>query len=194
MNPEEYFAKHIYAVKLDSEGYPTDLVEEWVSSAPAYMYGDLGWIYSLSGTHLAWENHAPHHLMDMGTYVFAIGSDAEPVRLGEEAWRPSLAGKYAVYWDTSLRFVDLDTMQAGSLDPLGDFATAGPTYAAYYRTIETGDSYYYEIVARGYTGQYEQMLVETDIDPYFLAPIATSESRVAFMIDEVLHLFEWQGR
>jgi hypothetical protein len=194
MNPEEYFAKHVYAVELDSEGYPKDSIQEWVSTAPAYMYGDLGWIYSLSSTHLAWENHAPHGLTDMGTYVFKIGSETEPARLGEEAWRPSLAGDYAVYWDTSLRFVDLGTMEAGSLDPQGDFATAGPTYAAYYRTIETSDSYYYEIVARGYKSGHEQVLAETEIDPFFSAPIAASESRVAFVIDGVVRLFEWQGR
>lgn len=196
MNPEEFFWEHVYAVELDSEGYPAGQAEEWVT-APAYMYGELGWIYSLSRTHFAWENHAPHHLIDAGSYVFEIGSEAEPVKLGNESWRPSLAGDYAVYFEgdpVGLMSMNLTTGEEQTLDPLGDFATAGPTFAAYSRMIESGDSYTYEIVAKGYTGGYEQVLAETDVDPYFLPPIAVSESRVAFLIDEQLYLYEWQGR
>jgi hypothetical protein len=31
------------------------------------------------------------------------------------------------------------------------------------------------------------------VDPYFLAPIAASATRIAFILDGVVHLFEWQG-
>ena len=192
-NPEEYWAKHIYTVEVDPEGRPAGEAREWVSMAPAYMYGDSGWVYSLSGTHLAWENHAPHHLTDAGTSAFAFGDDAVPFKLGTESWRPSLAGEWAVYYDSTLMAMDLTTMVEQEIDPRGDYATAGPTFAAYYRMVEAADSYTYEIVARGYTGTYEQVIAETEIDPYFSAPIAASGAHIALVLDDQVRLFEWQA-
>jgi hypothetical protein len=48
-------------------------------------------------------------------------------------------------------------------------------------------------VARGYTGKYEQVLLDDTGDPpWFLAPIAASGHRVAFALNGALHLFTWQ--
>jgi len=192
-DPEEYWAERIFAAEVDSQGLPTGTMDEVVSGAPAFMWGDSGWYYSLSSTHLAYENHAPHHLIDEGSYVFEIGGEMDPVRLGGNSYRPSVAGHYAVFWDGTLRYLDLETMSEEVIDPDGDFATAGPTYAAYFRSIQAGDFWTYELVARGYSGEHEQVLAETETDAYFLGPVATSESHLAFVIDGVVRLFEWEA-
>ena len=79
------------------------------------------------------------------------------------------------------------------IDPAGDFATAAPTYVAYFRPTPAGDGTIWAIVARGLTGSYEQVLLkDAGSPPWFLGPIATSAHRIAFAIDGVLHLFQWQ--
>lgn len=196
MNPEEYWAQRIYMVEVDPTGFPVDEPTELVSSAPAFVLGDSIWLYSFSGTHLAWENHEAHHSFDAGTYIMRIdGADGEflPQKLGGQAWRPSIAGDTVVYWDDALMAMDLDTMQVRTLDPEGDFATAAPTYAAYYRSVESADSWSYQILTRGYGSGRESVLAETDLDPYFSPAIATSATHVAAVIDDTLQLFEWQG-
>lgn len=196
MNPEEYWAQRIYMVEVDPTGYPVDEPAELVSSAPAFVLGDSIWVYSFSGTHLAWENHEAHHAFEAGTYIMRIGGtggELLPQKLGGQAWRPSIAADTVVYWDDALMAMDLDTMKVRTLDPEGDFATAAPTYAAYYRSVETADSWSYQILTRGYGSDQENLLAETDLDPYFSPAIATSATHVAAVVDEALLLFEWQG-
>lgn len=194
-NPEEYYAEHINLIRVNGDGNPVGEPDEVVSMAPAYMYGEGGWVYCLSSRYLAWENHAPHHLTDMGTSVTDItDEEGMPLTVGIEAWRPTIGGDTIVYWDTTLMATDLESMATQELDPLGDFATAGPTFAAYYRSIETADDWTYEIVVKGYVTGDEQVLAETDLDPYFSAPIAVSARHAAFLVDDVVRLFEWQPR
>jgi hypothetical protein len=88
---------------------------------------------------------------------------------------------------------DLVSQRVWEVDPLGDFPAAAATFTAYYRTVETPDELSWKIVARGYSGTYEQVLAETSLDPYFSAPIAASGARVAFLLDGAVHLFEWRG-
>jgi hypothetical protein len=191
-NPDEYWNHHIYVLDVNAKGEPVGEPAEVVSSAPAYMLGDSMWFYSLSGTHLAWENATAHRMFDAGTYVTELESEAEPQKVGNEGWRPSIGGNTVVFWEDSLRAFDLATGQTREIDPMGDFATAGPTYVAYYRTDHTGEVWTWDIVAKGYSGSYEQVLAETSLDPYFSAAIATSAKRVAFILDDVVRLFEWQ--
>ena len=63
---------------------------------------------------------------------------------------------------------DLATGQTREIDPMGDFATAGPTYVAYYRTDQTGEVWTWDIVAKGYSGGYEQVLAEDVPGPLLL--------------------------
>jgi hypothetical protein len=192
-NPEEYWDQHIYVVEVDAKGEPVGEPTELVSSAPADVLGDSTWFYSLSSTHMAWENAVGHHLTDAGTYVMELSSEAEPQKVGNEAWRPSIGGNTIVYWDSGLKAADLATGQVRELDSQGDYATAAPTYAAYFRTVESGDTVNYDIVARGFTGDYEQVLATTTLEPYMSPAIAASAHRVAFIVDDAVHLFEWQG-
>ena len=83
---------------------------------------------------------------------------------------------------------------AKTLDPAGDYAAAAPTYAAYFRPTPAGDGTSWAVVAKGYTGTYEQVLLDdTGAPPWFLPPIAVSDHHVAFAFDGTLHLFTWQG-
>ena len=88
---------------------------------------------------------------------------------------------------------DLGSGEITNLDPQGDFASAAPTFAAYFRPRQEGDLTVYEIVARGYTGTYEQTL-GTQEDPPWLSPlISASANHVAFIVAGTVHVFEWQG-
>jgi hypothetical protein len=79
------------------------------------------------------------------------------------------------------------------LDPRGDFPTAAPTYAAYFRPVEANGQTEFEIVARGYEGAYEQVLATASLDPYFLPRIGAAGRHIAFILDDTVRLFEWQS-
>ena len=192
-NPDEYLNEHIFVVKVDDSGKPVSAPNELVSSAPADALGDSVWVYSLSSEYLAWENAVGHHLTDAGTYVTALTGEGESLKVGNEAWVPSIGGGTVVYRDGGLEATDLVSQKAWEVDPLGDFPAAAPTYVAYYRTVESADAVGWEIVARGYDGAYEQVLGKTSLDPFLSAPIAASGAHVAFLLDDVVHLFEWRG-
>jgi hypothetical protein len=192
-NSEEYQDQRIYVVEIDAKGKPVSAPNELISSAPSDALGDSTWVYSLSSDYLAWENAVGHRLIDAGTYVVDVAGQSEPLKVGNEAWQPSIGGSTVVYWDGSLMASDLATQNTWQIDPLGDFPAAAPTYAAYYRTVETTDQLSWDIVARGYSGSYEQVLATTSLDPYLSAPIAASAAHVAFLLDGEVRLFEWRG-
>jgi hypothetical protein len=109
-------------------------------------------------------------------------------------WRPSTAAGKVVYTDAGLVTADLNTGAGpASLDPLGDFASAAPTFAAYFRPTESDGASVYDIVARGYTGTYEQTLGSQPDPPWLSASIAVSAGHVAFIVEGVVHVFEWKG-
>ena len=191
-DPEEYSLVHIWGVTIDSKGAPQGDPVELVSEATAYTQGDYGWSYSLSGTHLAWENATTVGTFDPGLYRMDLGSK-QPVIVGNEVWRPSLGGNILVYTDVGLVTMNADGGDAKALDPLGDFASAASTFAAYFRSVDNAGTTTYQIVARGFTGAYEQVLGEQTDAPWLSAPIAASDHHVAFITDDTAHVFEWQG-
>jgi hypothetical protein len=92
----------------------------------------------------------------------------------------------------------VETAQFGStkattLDASADFATAAPTYAAFFRPKVSGSGTVWAVVARGYKGAYEQVLLDdTGSPPWLLSPVAASAHRIAFAFGGKLHLFSWQ--
>jgi hypothetical protein len=161
----------------------------------ASILGDSSWTYSLGETFLAWEQAAAVGALDTGTYVLDLSNmPAGPQSIGTEAWRPSIGGDTLVYWENGLKALDLKTGEKREIDPKGDFPAAAPTFAAYFRPIESGDGTTYEIVARGLTGGYEQVLAQQADAPWLSPAIAASGKRVAFVADGTLHVFDWKGR
>lgn len=191
-NPDEYWRMPIFGALLDSQGRPVDTPTRLVPSAVASILGDSGWTYSLSATFLAWEQATEIEGATTGTHVVDIGT-LEMQSLGPDAWRPSLSEDKLVYWENGLAMLDLTSGESSALDPRGDFATAAPTFTAYYRPIDPPDGGY-EIVARGYEGRYEQVLAGQADAPWLSPTIAASSSRVAFIAGGVLHVFEWEAR
>jgi len=191
--PDQYWNQHVYMMEVDATGAPTGSRAELVSSATADKFGDLAWTYSLSDSYVAWENATPHRTFEAGTYAVGLDPLGMPLKVGGEAWLPSVAGPMVAYWDDGLQATDLATAKTWQIDPLGDYPTAAPTYVAYFRSGEQTDQLEYEIVARGYSGTYEQVLGTTPMDPYFLARIAAAGTHIAFILDSAVRLFEWQG-
>ena len=108
-----------------------------------------------------------HRMFDAGTYVVSLGPPGMPRQIGEEAWLPSVSDNTVVYWENGLMAADLAGERTWQIDPLGDFPTAAPTYAAYFRPVEANGETKFEIVARGYEGAYEQVLATASLDPVF---------------------------
>ncbi len=192
-NPDEYWEMPVFASLLDSQGRPVDEPTCVVPSAVTYILGDAGWTYSLSRTFLAWEQGAEKDGLTPGTHVLDLGT-LEVQALGPDSWRPSLAEHQVVFWNEGLVRLDLLTGERSRLDPLGDFATAGSTFAAYYRpTGPSGSGTGYEIVARGNEGAHEQVLTQQADAPWLSAAIATSQRHVACLAAGTLYLFEWKA-
>ena len=191
-NPEENWLERIYGVEIDFTGEPQGEPTELVHAATSWVLGDSVWTYSLSSTHLVWETATAIDAYDPGTYKMDLDS-FQPLIVGNEAWRASVAGDSVVYYQDGLKVAGLATDQVRELDPLGDFPSAAPTFAAYFRSASSPDGSGYEIVARGYSGSYEQALGQPRDPPWLSAAIAVSETHVAFIGDDGVHLFEWQG-
>lgn len=194
-NPEEYRLMPIYA-SFVGVGAGTD-IEPWalVPSAVASITGDATWTYSLGTTFVAWEQAAAAGGLETGTYVQDVTSLlAKPQSIGTDAWRPSICFDNLVYRQNGLEVLDLKTGEKREIDPDGDFPTAAPTFAAYYRPVESGDGTQYEIVARGLKGNYEQVLGRQADAPWLSPSIAADGQYVAFVADGTLHIFKWQGR
>ncbi len=192
-NPDEYYLLKIFGVQVDSNGRPLGDPIELVSSATAFALGDAVWTYSLSDAHLAWEQAASVDLFEPGTYIMDLAS-RQPLVVGQEAWRPSVASGQVAYYENGLKVADISTGNVREIDPSGDFPAAAPSYAAYFRSVQTGDESAWEIVARGYDGNHEQVLGRQYYPPWLSPLIGVSGNRVAFTADGVTHLFEWQSR
>ncbi len=194
-DPENYWLVPIYAEFVSFGAGTENEPMELVPSAVAAVAGDASWTYSLSETFIAWEQAAAVGGLDTGTYVLDLMDlTAEPRLIGSEAWRPSLYLDRLVYWENGLQFLDLKTGEEREIDPEGDFPTAAYSFAAYYRPVETADGTAYEIVARGLTGGYEQVLAQQVDVPWLSPSIAAAGRHVAFVADSTLHVFEWEGQ
>jgi len=183
----EYWRMRIVGVRVDEDGAPVGSLVTMVSAALAFAMGDSSWQYSLSSGRLTWENHAEIDGYDIGTHVLRTDmSDHEWI--GADSWRPTLWDDLLVYKSDDLRLYDLATGATRAIDPSGDFATAGPTFAAFYKPSSSG-SY---LVARGYGGMHEQILGDLSTPPYFCPPAAVATRHIAYAFDDQIHLFEWQ--
>jgi hypothetical protein len=183
--PEEFWTERILMTHVNDSGAPTGAVTEMVPMALAFALGDSSWQYSLSRTCLAWENGDAAG-GDVGTNVIEIDTDTYG-SIGADAWRPSLWQHTLVYYDNGLKITDLSAGGVHGFAPDGDFPTAGPDFAAYYRMVDGGT----EIVARAYDGSYEQVLGTNPDPPWFCPPISVSPGYIAFTIGNAVHLFRW---
>jgi hypothetical protein len=177
------------AVKVDDSGAAAGSAVTLVSSALAFALGDSGWQYGLSSERIAWENGATITGYGPGTHVMQTDTSGH-VALGGEAWRPSLWQDLLVFQDGSLKVTDLSSDQTRTVDPSGDFATAGPTFAAYYRPGSAGSS----LIVRGYDGANEQILGELTQPPYFCPAISVSATHIAYAFEGAIHVFSWQAQ
>ncbi len=182
--PDAWWDYTIKAASIDADGQPTGSAITLVDygSAIAATLGDSTWSYSLSDGYLAWEQQSDAGVIGIGSYVMDLGP-MEPWNVDSDAWRPSLYKERVVLTLNGVSYADfLESVK--TLDGAGDFATAAPTYAAYYRPTPSGDGTSWAVVAKGYTGKHEQVLLDdTGNPPWFLAPIATSGHHVAFTLD-----------
>jgi len=177
----------IIGTSVDGDGAPVGSPLTMVSSALAFAMGDSSWQYSLSSDRLTWENHAEIDGYGIGTHVLRTDMGGHKW-IGAGSWRPTLWGDLLIYKSDSLRLDDLATGATLAIDPSGDFATAGPTFAAFYKPSSSG-SY---LVARGYGGMHEQILGDLNAPPYFCSPVAVAAHHIAYAFDDEVHLFEWR--
>jgi len=190
-NPEELALIRIEAAAVDEAGEPTGAAAELVDGALAYSMGDSVWSYSLSSTHVSWETHEAIGTFDPGTYVMDFET-MQPTIVSPEAFAGSLGGNTLVYQEAGqIKLLDLSDGQTGLLDTQGTFPSAAPTYAAYFRSTRDSD---WQVVARGLTGAYEQVLAaSTGEPPWFLPPISVSPHRLAFVVGDRARVFVWQA-
>ena len=191
-SPDEYWDIAIKGASVDEQGRPTGASGTLVESAIASVIGDSTWTYSLSGSYLAWEQHTAAGGLDAGSYMMDLG-EMQPWLIDGEAWQPSLDNNRVAFARDGIEIAEFATGDSRQVDAAGTFPTAAPTYVAYFRPTPAGDGTTWAVAARGLTGSYEQVLLEdTGAPPWFLAPVATSANRIAFVIDGVLRLFQWQ--
>jgi hypothetical protein len=188
-NPDEYMNQRIVGNRVNDRGAPIGAADPLVPSALALTLGDSGWQYSLSGTRVAWENSVDNAGFGPGTHVMKTDGSGHQA-LGAEAWRPSLWGDLLLYQDGSLKVRDLGTGDTRTIDPSGDFATAGPSFAAYYKPGTAGSL----LVVRGYGGAHEQTLGELNQPPYFCPAISVSATHIAYAFEEQIRVFAWQAQ
>ena len=191
--PDEYWEWAIKGAPVDKHGKPTGATGTLVESAIAATTGDSTWSYDLSQGFLTWEQQKASGGVDPGSYVMDLG-EMQPWLIDPEAWRPSLYKNRVVFTRDGVEYVDFAGATMKQMDSAGDFATAGPTYAAYFRGVPSGDGTAWAVVARGYKGLYEQVLLDdTGSPPWLSSAIAASATHIAFTANGVLHLFTWQS-
>jgi hypothetical protein len=188
-NPTEYWTERIKVIDIDVSGEAVGTATTVVPMALAFALGDSGWQYSLSDSWVAWENGTTTGSLGPGTHIVHTDGGGHQ-SVGEEAWRPALWGDLLVYQDGSLKVRDLAGGDIRVIDPSGDFATAGPTFAAYYRPSDAGAF----LVVRGYRGSHEQTLGELGQPPYFCPLLSVSEAHVAYAFENAVHVFAWQAQ
>lgn len=186
-NPTEYWRERILYTRVDESGAPTGAAGTLVDSALAFALGDSSWQYSLSSNRVAWEQATTGAGYGVGSHLLGMDLSGH-VLVGPSVWRPSLYEDLLVYWDNGLKVTDLAGGSTRDIDPSGDFATAGPTFAAYYRPGGPGSL----AVAKGYDGAHEQVLGELALPSYWCPPISVSTHHIAYAADAAAHLFEWR--
>jgi hypothetical protein len=195
VNPDEYWLMPISGSFVSVDPGSTNEPQLLVPSAIGSIMGDASWSYSLGETYLAWEQAAAVGGLNTGSYVIDLMNPAsEPKSLGANAWRPSVSGDNVVYTDGGLKLLNMTSGHKQDIDARGDFASAAPTFVAYFRPVTSGDSTQYEIVTRGLTSGQEQVLAQQSDAPWLSPAIAACGQHVAFVANEALHVFEWKGK
>jgi hypothetical protein len=190
-SPDEYWRMPIYGAFVSVSSGSANEPQSLVPRAIASIMGDAFWVYSLGETYLAWEQAAADGDFGTGTYVLNLMNPSQkPIDLGPDAWRPSVSLDKVAFWEDGVKVLNLSSGEEKTVDPNGDFPTAAPTYVTYFRP--SGDKY--QIVARGLTGAYEQVLAETTDAPWLSPPLAASGHYVAFVTNQTLHVFEWKAK
>jgi hypothetical protein len=192
--PDEWWENTIKSVTVDQMGQPTGPSLTLVDSAIASRTGDATWTYSLSDGYVAWEEQSDAGPRPAGSYMMDLGA-LQPWHIDPDAWRPSLIKNWAVFTRNGIEVTQFERNDAGHIDDAGDFATAAPTYVAYFRPTASGNGTAWAVVAKGFNGMHEQVLLDDTGDPpWFLSPIAASANHIVFVLgDGTLHLFTWQG-
>ena len=193
-DPTNWYDYVIKAAAVDAQGQPTGAPTTLVDagSAIASSTGDTSWYYSLSDGFIAWEQQYGSGAIGPGTYMMDLG-EMQPWRVDPDAWRPSLYKNRVVFTRNGVETAQFGSKNAVTLDASADFATAAPTYAAFFRPKVAGSGTAWAVVARGYNGKYEQVLLDdAGSPPWLLSPIAASAHRIAFAFGGKLQLFSWQ--
>jgi hypothetical protein len=193
--PDDWYEYIIKGVEVDAEGRPSSATVTLIDAGYAIgsSTGDAGWTYSLSDGFLAWEQQTASGAVPIGSYVLNLVT-SEPKLIDSDAWRPSLYQDKVLFTRNGAEYLTFPGTDLNTLDAAGDFATAAPTYAAYFRHSQPADSTVWSVVARGYTGGLEQTLMaDTGDAPWFLARIAVSAHHIAFATNGTLHVFGWKG-
>lgn len=191
--PDEWYDYTIKGVAVNKKGQPAGSASVLVGPghAVAATTGDATWTYSLSDGFLAWEQQTKAGAIKVGTWAMDLG-EMSPWRIAADAWRPSLYKNHVAYTQNGVDYAKFGG-KGTTIDGAGDFATAAPTYAAYFRPKPSGSGTAWQIVAKGHTGAYEQVLLDdAGTPPWFLPSIAASSNRVAFTVDGQVHLFTWK--
>jgi hypothetical protein len=195
VNPDEYWLMPIYGSFVSVDSGSANEPQSLVPSAIGSIMGDASWSYSLGETYLAWEQAAAVGGLNTGSYVIdLINPASEPKSLGANAWRPSVSGDNIVYTDGGLKLLNMASGAKQDIDAKGDFASAAPTFVAYFRPFNNLDTTQYEIVARGLTTGQEQVLAQQSDAPWLSPVIAACGQHVAFAANGALHVFEWKGK
>jgi hypothetical protein len=193
LNPEEYVDVSILGVRVDKQGHLSGPPLVLVPSAVATTLGDTVWTYSLSPTHLAWEQHTSAGPFEAGSYVMDL-TTLRPHLIDREAYQPSVAAEHVAFVRSGVEIMNIRTEERKQIDPQGMFPAVAPTFVAYFRPVDTGDVSDWEVVAKGLTGTHEQVLIErTGTPPWFLQAISVSSSRIALVVDDSVYAFEWQS-
>lgn len=192
---EEFRGMPIHGLVRDASSGASAAPVELAASPVAAVLGDASWTYALSNDYLAWEQAAPEGGLARGLYVLDLGNlSGQPRQVATEGRDPSLCEDILVYTQDGVRFLDLSSGETRLLDAEGDYATAGPGYAVYFRPSQGSEGGGYEIVARGFSSGQEQVLSQEAGPPWLSTPLAASQNRVAFVTEDyTLHVYEWKG-
>ncbi|MBU2600998.1 MAG: hypothetical protein KKA32_02350 [Actinobacteria bacterium] len=193
--PDEIWEFPIYGIRVNPTGRPKGKAELLVPAPTGFVLGDSTWIYDLSPTHLAWENHDERSGAAYGSYVRDLRS-GEETYLGLDAWRPSVAGAHVAYWDgDGLYLRDLETDEVRLLDAEGDWPALAESYVTYLRPSTRTDTSAWDIVTLGLADGSEQVVGQQTTPPWFGSAISVATRHMAYVDDDGQpHIFERRSR
>lgn len=180
----------IYGVAVDGEGSPQGEPELLTSTPRAYVLGGQAWTYSFDGSLLAWEQQWEAEGLGTGVHLMDR-TTGETTQLSSQGGRPSVAGRIVTYFGEALEGIDLTDDREWTIDTRGDWATAAEDYVVYLRGVRR--QRFWEIVARRFDDDSEQVLARQAALPWAAPPLAASKNHIAYVADDgTVKLFEWR--